>query len=207
VHAGIKRYVHMSALGTRPDAVSRYHQTKWDAEQIVRASPLAWTIFRPSLIHGPRGEFMQMMKFFSTSKVRQPVMPYFGRGTTMIQPVDVRDVATLFVKALRLPETIGQVYELGGPERFTWKDLYDVCATAIAGHKRAKVSVPVPLAKIIARTVMPLTPRLLVPYKFNVAQVQMSQEDSICNITPVERTFGIRLRDFRTELAQYADML
>ncbi len=205
--AGVARYVHMSALGTRADAVSAYHRTKWTAEQIVRELAPAWTIFRPSLIHGPEGEFMQMMKFFSTSRVRQPVMPYFGSGTTMIQPVSVRDVAAIFVRALKTPASIGQVYGVGGPERLTWKELYDACAVAITGHTRIKVSVPVPLARLIAATIMPLTPRLLVPYKFNASQVQMSQEDSTCNPTTVEKTFDIRLRDFRTELNAYADMI
>ena len=51
--AGVKRYIHMSALGARANARSRYHQTKWAAEELVRQSGLAWTIFRPSLIYGP----------------------------------------------------------------------------------------------------------------------------------------------------------
>ncbi len=207
VRAGIGRYAHMSALGSRPDAISEYHQTKWVAEEIVRGSPLLWTIFRPNIIHGPEGEFMRMMKFFSTSKVRLPVMPYFGSGTALVQPVSVRDVAACFVKCLSMPETIGQVYELCGPERFTWKELYDVCAMAIAGHRRIKVSLPVPVAKIVARIIMPITPSLLVPYKFNVGQVQMSQEDSICDHAQIEKTFQIKLRDFRTELSQYADQI
>ena len=204
---GVRRYIHMSALGTRPDAVSRYHQTKWEAEEIVRGSELDWTIFRPSLIHGPDGEFMRMMKFFCTSRVRQPVMPYFGSGNTLIQPISVRDVATIFVRALTLPATIRQTYELGGPERFTWKELYDVCALAIIGRTRRKVSVPVPLARLAARTIVPLLPRVLVPYKFNVAQVQMSQEDSICNAGQIEEVFGLRLRDLRSDLAQYAELI
>ena len=52
--AGVKRYIHMSALGTRPGARSRYHRTKWAAEEYVRQSGLAWTVFRPSLIYGSR---------------------------------------------------------------------------------------------------------------------------------------------------------
>ncbi len=204
---GVERYAHMSALGTRADGVSRYHQTKWAAEEIVRGSRLKWTMFRPSMIHGPDGEFMRMMKFFSTSKVLQPVMPYFGSGEKRIQPVDVRDVAACFVKCLSMPETIGQVYALGGPERFTWKQLYDACAEAIAGHRRIKVGVPVAVAKIAARTVIPLAPSFLVPYKFNVDQVQMSQEDSVCETGLIEETFGIKLRDFRRELALYRDQI
>src|SRR4051794_28602671 len=79
--AGVRRYVHMSALGVRPDAMSDYHKTKFAAEQYVRASGLDWTIFRPSLIHGPKGEFMQMEKKWA--KRRAPpflFMPYFGAG-------------------------------------------------------------------------------------------------------------------------------
>jgi uncharacterized protein YbjT (DUF2867 family) len=204
--AGIERYIHMSALGTRPDAVSRYHQSKWRAETIVRDSPLKWTIFRPSLIHGPEGDFMRMMKFFCTS-LRQPVMPYFGSGNTRIQPVSVRDVATCFVAALSKPETIGSTYDLGGPARYTWREFYDICAEIIAGHRRLKVPVPVPLARFLARRIVPLTPSFLMPHKFNEAQIQMSQEDSVCETGPVERDFGLKPREFRGELAEYASRI
>src|SRR4029079_943824 len=78
---GIRRYLHMSALGTRHDAVSTYHRTKYAAEEYVRASGLDWTIFRPSLIHGPRGEFIQMEAAWARYKAPPFLfMPYFGRG-------------------------------------------------------------------------------------------------------------------------------
>ncbi|HPU31530.1 MAG TPA: complex I NDUFA9 subunit family protein [Phycisphaerae bacterium] len=205
--AGIRRYVHMSALGARPESPARYAQTKWLAEQAVRASDLDWTIFRPSIIHGPDGDFMRMMKFFASSRLRLPFMPYFGSGNARVQPVYVRDVATCFVRALALPETIGKVYALVGPERFTWKELYDVCARAITGRRRLKVPVPVAVGKLAALTVVPLMPSFVLPYKFDTGQVQMSQEDSIADPEPVEQTFGIRLRDFREELAIYAAQL
>jgi NADH dehydrogenase len=206
--AGVRRYVHMSALGAREGTgrVSRYHQTKWRAEEAVRRSIAQWTILRPSLIHGPEGEFMQMMKFFATS-LRQPVMPYFGRGDRSIQPVHVKDVAACFVGALSRPETILKTYDLGGPERYTWKELYDTCALAIAGRKRVKVSVPVLLAKLAARTIVPLMPAVMVPYKFNVDQVIMSQEDNVCDTAPAIEAFDVRLRPFRAELERYADQI
>jgi len=78
VHAlqdeGVKRCVHMSALGTRAGAISMYHQTKWLAEEQVRHSDLDWTILRPSLIHGPNGEFMQLMKRFICGSI-PPIIP------------------------------------------------------------------------------------------------------------------------------------
>ncbi|MCH8054208.1 MAG: NAD(P)H-binding protein [Planctomycetes bacterium] len=107
--AGIKRLVHMSALGTRPDAVSKYHQSKHMAEQCVMQSGLDWTIFRPSLIHGPEGELMQLLKTFACSAVLPPVMPYFGKGENRVQPVlnfpTRNPPARLFTQAASFPRT------------------------------------------------------------------------------------------------------
>jgi hypothetical protein len=76
-HAGVLRYLQMSALGTRLDAVSGYHRTKWRGEEIVRGSGLAWTIFRPSLIFGPRDAFVNML---ADNLRLAPVMPTMGDG-------------------------------------------------------------------------------------------------------------------------------
>ncbi|MCK6456493.1 MAG: complex I NDUFA9 subunit family protein [Phycisphaerae bacterium] len=206
ISEGVPRLVHMSALGTRPGATSQYHRTKWEAENLVRASGLAWTIFRPSLIHGPDGEFMRLMKQFVAGLV-PPVIPYFGAGEQRIQPVDVRDVATCFVAALRLPATVGKTYELGGPKAYTWKQLYEVCRTLIpnASRLKPKVGVPLPIARLIgaAGDAADRLTGLRWGIPFNLAQVQMSQEDNTCDPRPIEETFSIRLRDFEEELARY----
>lgn len=201
---GVTRYLHMSALGTRPEAISKYHQTKWFAEQLVRDSGLEWTIFRPSLIHGHDGEFMQMMKYFVTDRLRQPVMPYFGSGEHLIQPVSVRDVAACFVRALSRPDTAFKTYELGGPEKMSWKTLYDICALTLSGKPRLKMPVPACLAKMAARTVVPMIPDVLMPYKFSADQVQMAEEDNTCDETVAQQTFNLKMRDFRAELTEYA---
>ncbi len=215
--ADVKRYVHMSALGTRVNAVSEYHRTKWAAENLVRTSGLDWTIFRPSLIHGPDGEFMQMLKTFVCDAIVPafgflpspfPVIPYFGDGRNRIQPVSVKDVAHCFASALSKPETTGKVFELGGARAITWRELYQTCRELIPNSKSWKpmVGMPVPVAKLMAATVMklPILPKSL---RFNAGQVQMSQEDSVCDVRPAEEAFGIRMRDFRTELTAYADLL
>lgn len=205
--AGISRYVHMSALGARADAVSKYHLTKYEAEEYVRNSGLDWTVFQPSIIHGYDGEFMRLMKTFACSLI-PPVMPYFGSGRARLQPVSVKDVAYCFVDAIKRAETIGKTYPLGGPVDYNWKELYETCRRIIPGSRKWKplVSQPVAVAKLLARTVMktPLVPAHL---KFNVGQVQMSQEDSVCPIEPVESTFGIKLRDFERELTRYAALI
>lgn len=217
VAAGIKRYVHMSALGTRANAVSEYHRTKWAAEQYVRSSGLDWTIFRPSIIHGPDGEFMRLMKTFVTQAsvpifgfipAPFPVIPYFGSGENKLQPVSVKDVAHCFVAALSKPESIGKAYCLGGPEAMSWKVLYRTCRELIPGAKKWKpiVGQPVWAAKLMAGTVMklPLLPAMM---RFDSGQVQMSQEDSVCDARPMIETFNIRPRDFREELASYAALI
>jgi len=80
--SGVRRMIHMSALGTRPAAVSRYHQTKWAAEEAVRGSGLDWTVFRPSVIYGPGDGFVNL---FARMSRWSPVLPVIGRGTALLQ--------------------------------------------------------------------------------------------------------------------------
>lgn len=215
--AGVRRFVHMSALGSRLNAPSEYHRTKWAAESAVRSSGLDYTIFRPSIIHGHDGEFMQMMRTFVCDAmvasfgflpVPFPVIPYFGKGDKKLQPIDVRDVATCFVGALSRPATIGRSFDLGGPEALAWKQLYQTCKDLIPCAKKWKpiVGLPAWKAKLLAKTVMKL-PILPMALRFNEGQVAMSQEDSVCDPRPAESAFEITMRDFRTELRNYAALI
>jgi NADH dehydrogenase len=205
---GIQRYIHMSALGTRPDAISAYHKTKYAAEQYVRASGLDWTIFRPSFIHGPRGEFMQMVAKWARHKAPPFLfMPYFGRGALgrggagKLQPVWVNDVARAFVDALSNPKMIGEIYMLGGPDEYTWPQLHHLSSQAIVGKRRAAVAIPAWYAKFVTH----IAPRKLLP--FNYDQVIMSQEDNTCDITKFTDDFGWTPAAFEPTLKSYAGQL
>jgi NADH dehydrogenase len=212
--AGVRRYLHMSALGSRPDAVSKYHQTKWQAEEEVRGSALEWTIFRPSLIHGPEGEFMRLMKRFMCSLL-PPAIPYFGSGQAKIQPVSVKDVAHCFVHALHTADAVGGVVPLCGPRVYTWIELYNACRAHFRCARRWKplVSQPAPVAKfaaIVGQPLMGLAESIIPPlglFRFDAGQVQMSQEDNIADHTVAERLFDMQMRGFETELAAYADLV
>ena len=207
VRAGVKRYIHMSALGTRPDAVSEYHKTKYKAEQYVRASGLDWTIFRPSMIHGPRGELMQMEAAWARKRAPaplffMPIMPYFGgKNAGTLQPVYVGDVARAFVDAVEKPQTVGEVYLLGGADRVTWPELHQTVAEAVVGKKRLVASMPVPVAKTLAATGVS---KLL---GFNRDQVIMSQEDNTCDLTKFLDGFGWEPRPFAETVRTYAKQL
>ncbi len=205
---GVRRFVHMSALGTRPDAVSNYHKTKYEAEQHVRGSGLDWTILRPSMIHGPRGEFMKMeARWARRQSPPYLFMPYFGAGPLglggagMLQPVYVKDVARAFVEALEKPRTIGQAYDLGGPRAMTWPQLHRHVAVALTGKPRAVMALPAWYAKFLAA----VTPRFLLP--FNRDQVVMSQEDNTCDLAHFRADFGWEPRDLVESLESYKSQL
>lgn len=208
VRNNVRRYVHMSALGTRPDAVSTYHKTKYAAEEYVRDSGLQWTIFRPSMIHGEHGEFMRMEAKWARRKAPPFLfMPYFGAGPLgrggagMLQPVYVDDVARAFVDALERPRTIGEVYLLGGNQRITWPQMHKTVSRAVVGKERWVVPMPAWKANALTRVI----PAPLLP--FNRDQVVMSQEDNTCDVTKVKEDFGWEPRGFDETLPEYASKL
>src|SRR5438445_569139 len=130
--AGVRRFIHMSALGTRAGARSRYHQTKWAAEEAVRSNPLPWTIFRPSIIYGRGDGFVTILAGMIG---RLPVVPVIGTGRQRLQPVPVAHVAQGFVRALSLDARVKHTYDVGGPEPVTMVDLLDRVAAAM-GRRR-----------------------------------------------------------------------
>ena len=171
--SGIRRYLQMSALGTRPHAVSAYHQTKWRAEESVRGSGLEWTIFRPSLIFGPQDAFINML----AAQMRlAPIMPVIGVGSYRLQPIHADDVARCFALALEMPETIGQTYELCGNDRLGYVELLDTIATAMGRPAPKKPQLPLGLMKLII-PVMQKIPQ----FPITMDQLQMLLEESICD--------------------------
>jgi uncharacterized protein YbjT (DUF2867 family) len=206
--AGVKRYIQMSALGTRAGARSVYHQTKWQAEELVRASGLDWTIVRPSMIHGPGGAFMKMeAKWARKQSPPFLFMPYFGAGLLglggagRLQPVYVRDVARAFVDAIGNLKTIRKTYELGGAEQLTWPEMHKAIARAVVGKNRATMAIPAWYAKLIAA----ILPRAMLP--FNRDQVIMSQEDNTCDLAAFREDFGWGPVGFESALVEYAKSL
>lgn len=141
--AGVRRIVQMSALGADNLPDFPYHYTKWRAENVVRDSGLDWTIFRPSIVFGP-GEQVQFVSQLADVVKQAPVIPVVGDGRSRFQPVHLDDVSEAFARALADPATIGQTYELGGPEVLTYEEILDECAAALGKRKR-KLHVPVGL--------------------------------------------------------------
>jgi uncharacterized protein YbjT (DUF2867 family) len=193
--AGVKRYLHMSALGTRDNARSRYHQTKWAAEEYVRKSGLAWTIFRPSVIYGPKDKSVNtLMKVIR----RLPFVPVLGPGTTKIQPISVQNVAKAFVAAIHNDLSIGKTYDLCGLEAFTWNELYDRLQLLL-GSRKPKIHLPLPLARLQAA----LLERLLTNPPFTRDQLLMLEEDNVGNPEPATLDFVLAQGKFEEDAARY----
>ena len=169
--AGVPRYVQMSALGARPGARARYHQTKWEAEEAVRASGLDWTIFRPSIIFGRGDEFVSVL---GRMIKRLPVVPVLGDGRYRLQPIPVEQVAEAFARSLRTPATIRQTYEVAGPTPYAFVDLLDEIARALGRARARKIHVPLGPVRLMTRLL-----EWLPFYPVSSDQLTMLEEESV----------------------------
>ena len=169
--AMVPRFVHMSALGTRPEARSRYHQTKWQAEEAVRASGLAWTIFRPSIIFGPGDEFMSVLAGLVR---RLPVVPVVGDGQYRLQPVAVEHVAEGFARALGAPASEGQTYGVGGDTAYRFVDILDEIGRALGRTTVRKLHAPIGAVRAVTRLL-----QWAPGFPLTMDQLTMLEEESI----------------------------
>lgn len=144
--AGVKRHLQMSALGTRPDSPSEYFRSKFVGEEEVRDSGLGYTIFRPSIIFGPKDDFVNQLAGYIRNF---SAMPVIGDGTYQMQPISADDVARCFADSLEKPETIGQTYELCGPDRMSYNEMVDTIGRALGKRRVLKVKNPLLLMRLI----------------------------------------------------------
>ena len=172
--AQVQHYVHMSALGTRANAVSKYHRSKWRAEEAVRRSGLSYTVFRPSIVFGRGGPGPNFISQLTDLVRSSPVTPVIGDGNTLLQPVHVQTVAEAFCRALTVQEARGKTYELGGPDIISYIDILRQIARSL--HRRLRpVHVPMMLMK-------PLTALLqrIPAYPITQDQLVMLDEGNVC---------------------------
>lgn len=143
---GITRFVQMSAIGADAQSESVYAQTKAAGEQAVLAAIPSAVILRPSIVFGPEDSFFN--RFASLARFA-PALPLVGGGETQFQPVFVGDVAEAVARGVDGTLKGGTIYELGGPQVATFKQLLQfVCATT--GRKRALVPLPFSVARVQA---------------------------------------------------------
>lgn len=148
----IGRLLQVSALGAAASAPSMYLRSKAAGEAHVRASTLAWTLFRPSVVFGIEDQFLNL---FARLAAWFPVLP-IGGANAKFQPVWVEDLARAIANSLDARATHGKSYEIAGPRVYTLRELVTFAAAA-AGHPRPVLALPEGLARLQAR-LMELAP-------------------------------------------------
>lgn len=147
--AGVKRLVHISALGASTESASMYQRSKARGEAALLGSGLDVTVLRPSVIFGADDKFLNT---FASLQQVFPVIPLAG-SDARFQPVWVSDVASAVVRCLEDLETIGQVYEACGPDVFTLRQLVQLAGRYAGigqGHGRPVIGLPNALARVQA---------------------------------------------------------
>lgn len=192
--AGIRRHLQMSALGTRPNATSNYHRSKFQAEELVRGSGLDYTTFRPSIVFGPKDDFVNKLAGYIRS---YPAVPVIGDGKYRLQPISADDVARCFVQALEMPQTVGKTFELCGPDRLAYNELLDTIGRVLGKQRVRKL--PNPLC--IMRVVVPLLQGLSF-FPITMDQILMLVEENICDGSWRE-TFNFEPERFEAGIARY----
>ena len=177
---GVPRLMHMSALNAASDGPSDYLKSKAEAEAIVAASPLAWTVFRPSVIFGPDDHLLTL---FARLAHALPVLA-LPAADAKFQPVWVGDVVTAFERSLALVDTAGQRYDLCGPTVYTLQELVRFCAET-SGAVRPIVPLRGALATLQAFVLEHLPGRLM-----SRDDLKSMSRDSVCGC-PFPPIFGI----------------
>ena len=134
------RMVHVSAIGADPDSPSHYARSKAAGERLVLAAQPDATVMRPSIVFGPEDDFFN--RFAALARI-SPALPLPGGGHTRFQPVFAGDVAEAIARAVDGKTRPGTIYELGGPDVRTFRELMEF---VLATTERRRLLVPVPYA-------------------------------------------------------------
>jgi len=132
--------VHVSAIGADENSASHYARSKAAGERLVLAAKPDATIVRPSIVFGPEDDFFNR---FAGLACIAPVLPLPGGGHTRFQPVFAGDVAEAIAKAVSGETRGGTIYEAGGPDVLTFKELMEFVLATI---ERRRLLVPAPFA-------------------------------------------------------------
>ena len=156
---GTKNLIHVSALGVRERHTSQYMQSKLQGEKNIQDNFKPSVILRPSVVFGQADKFFE--KFASIAQF-SPFLPLIGGGKTKFAPIYVGDVAKAIVKSLELNNSQTKIYELGGPEDYSFKELMEILLAEIK-KKRFLISIPWSFAKFQSYFLQMLPNPLLTP--------------------------------------------
>ena len=185
--AGVRRLVHIGAMGVVEDPRLHYASSKARAEAIVRDSTLEWTILKPSLMFGEGDGFFNIIA--GLVRASPGIVPMPGDGSARFQPIHVGDVAEVTLRALADPTTIGGVFELGGPRYWTYGEITREVLAAL-GKRRLIVPVPIPLIRLVAGA----AERVRIAFPVATDQLRQLRIDNIGPLDLIPSRFGFEPR-------------
>lgn len=191
----IKRYIQMSALGTRANANSLYHKTKYTGEEFVRSSPFAYTIFRPSVIFGEEDNFTNM---FTKMMHLMPIIGVPGNGNNLMSPVFINDLVRAMADSIDDENTFHKTLEIGGPEDITFNAILDIIA-GVNDKKIFKFHIPMWFMNIIAF----FAEKLLKVPPITRDQLIMLKENNITAENALPQIFNIAPTIFDNSTLEY----
>lgn len=191
---GVRRLIHLGALGVADDPRLHYASSKAKAEALVRESGLDWTIVKPSLLWGERDGFFNIIA--GLVRLSPGIVPVPGDGSSRFQPISVMDVARVVALSVERPETTRREYELAGPRVWTYREITREVIHTLGAH-RAILPMPVPLIALVAR----LSEALRLPFPVASDQLRQLGLDNVGPADLVEREFGFAPTDMAGQLA------
>ena len=192
---GIKNLVHISALGVKERHTSLYMQSKLQGEKNIQNNFKPSVILRPSVVFGPEDTFFNT---FASIAQFSPFLPLIGGGKTKFAPIYVGDVAKAIVKSLELNNSEPKIYELGGPENYSFKELMEILLAEIK-KRRFLISIPFSAAKFQSYFLQMMPNPLLTP-----DQVEMLKYNNIISGEyPTLKDLGIAGTPIQSILPKY----
>ena len=193
---GVSSLIHISGIGANPASPSRYISMRGRGEAAVRQAFPRAVILRPSVMFGSDDAFLNGLANIARAS---PAFPLIGAGRTRLQPIHVDDVAEATWRTIRDPSMAGRVFELGGPEALSLRQIIERILGRM-GRRRLLLPIPFPLARLVARLAeaLPAAPLTL-------AQVELLEDDNLpAPGMPGARELGIDPQLLEEAIAQLA---
>jgi uncharacterized protein YbjT (DUF2867 family) len=193
--SGVRRIIYISAIGTAADAASKYHKTKFDAEQAVISSDLEYVILRPSVIFGPGDGFITMLERLIRMS---PVTPVIGSGRYELQPLFIDDLVEVIVQSMTSDIGLGRIIELGGPKKLEFLEILNIIKQ-VTGRRRLTLHLPLAFMKLVAR----LLETVMNPSPITTDQLLMLEAGNVVESSETIELFGVQPVALKDGLKRY----
>lgn len=192
--AGVARVIELGGLGTHPGAPGSYMETRYEADEALKASGLAWSILGPSVQFGRGSAFFKGLADLIRSVPL--ITPVIGTGNLRFQPIWVEDVVTCLLKMAQEPAAYdGRVIEVGGPEIYTYNEMLDMLMAAL-GKRRFKLPSPRGAALLGAKVM----DRALSKPPITPAAIELFDFENTATLDSVSYNFGFQPMSWRAYL-------